>query len=153
MTNPSMGGGGQPKMTSGLRQGGCAPSPDRQVTLQHPRVIPPEQPFMPPAFAEKKIYFCPINHLKTIRFVAPSAVSSWRGHWEGALVPLGDTGHRACTAPARLLPLHRSPLPTACKARRFASPGQENPLAYSHGANNENTNYISLTYQRDDSWR
>lgn len=43
--------------------------------------------------------------------------------------------------------------PSLANRKKSPSPGQENPLAYSHGANNENTNYISLTYQRDDSFR
>lgn len=46
-----------------------------------------------------------------------------------------------------------APTPSQCIAGKCTSPGQEIPLAYSHGTNNENTNYISLIYQRDDSRR
>lgn len=84
--------------------------------------------------------------------VSPVPLRRWEkwGTEPPRLLPRQD---RLREIPRRQLPPHRFPLPVACKARKFPNPGQENPLAYSHGANNENTNYISLTYQGDDSFR
>lgn len=84
--------------------------------------------------------------------MSPVPLQRW-AKWGTELPRLLPGQDRLRESPRRQLPPHRFPLPIACKARKLPSPGQENPLAYSHGANNENTNYISLTYQRDDSFR
>lgn len=162
-------GAGSSKTTSQLRRGGCGPFPERQVPLRHPRSIPPhpEQPFNAgkgPAFAKYFVLFTsstiskpfgwslPGHLLRERLEVSPVPLQRWEkwGTEPPRLLPRQD---RLREIPRRQLPPHRFPLPVACKARKFPSPGQENPLAYSHGANNENTNYISLTYQGDDSFR
>lgn len=95
-------------MTSGLRQGGCVPFPDRQVTLQHPRVIPSSSPLCH-LLLQKKIIFSSHQPLENHSVCGSQCCERLEGSLEGGTGATGGHGaqsqHGSCpAAPTAPLP-------------------------------------------------